>query len=225
MGVGVRVGVGLAVWSMSGPNTGVLDVANPSEEQIRQITELLLAVDDMELRGRIKYKLVDLGERSLGALAAYAPKGPVEAHVALELIQRIKPQAVIVNAERLFDHANFEVRSAALLAVAPHYQDERTIRLWVRALSDADARIRRDAATSLGNTPKAYRPIVVQGLLQLRNDPDRAVWARAVEILTGLTQKDYAAQFNLSAAFGRATEWYRIHIGTGERRVQDLYCI
>lgn len=183
---------------MAGPNADLLTLENPTDAQIREMTGLMSA-DDMKLRGRAKQKLVDLGDRSLEPLKAYAKHGAGQAHVALELLLLLQPDAMFQAVAELIEHPDPEVRLIAANAIHPLRDRPDTIELWVRALGDEDTEIRMDVANRLRETPVEHRVIAVAGLRTLQRDPNVDVRRQAVETLQSLTRIDYSTQFNLES--------------------------
>lgn len=200
--VGIGIGacaIGMVAYvaiGLSGPNTDLLAIENPTDAQIAEIADMLKH-PDLSLRGKVQDRLLELDRRSLPALANLAQTGYPQVRVALTLIIEIAPEAVFDVVDSVQSHDDPVMRATGLNMLQPFAAHTRTTEIWLDALDDADPELREDVVRYLAATPSTERATVAKRLLTLRTDPAAPVREAAVSTLQILTGNDYASQFNV----------------------------
>jgi hypothetical protein len=183
-------------WGLSESDADLLDLDNPTDEQIGRIVAMLTTQDD-NLYARVEDKLVDLKERSVQPLETFALEGRKQAYSAITLLNAIEPEANRRLATTLYDQTDPGLRASAFRALDGFKGEPESVALWARAVEDSEAPIRMLAASLLGETAGAHRGVAAEALKKLRTDPDDDVREHAAEALTMLDGRDHAAEFNV----------------------------
>lgn len=187
-----------AAWFLAGgggPNTNVLDVADPTDEQIADIVALLLA-KDQKIVARADAKVRGLKDRALPALEAFAQEGFRQTGTAFPLVVDLSRNRAFTLAEQLLQHEKQAVRATIVSALQTLGPDRRAVELWIKALGDAEADVREEAVQHLGGAA-GFRAIAVAGLNTLRTDPSSDVREAAAFAIRRLTGRDVTAQFKV----------------------------